>query len=202
MNRIIQFSDVLNSFEEESKKSNSIRNKNLHLSELSICGFKYRYRLDNDLFIPFQLNYQIGNAFEFLIVKEMKKLGNIISQYTISKDDFVGHLDAYDIDNNIIYELKTSMSKMNFTDIYLRQLKIYMRYIPNAKGILWIYKPAFKSFTEKVIDHLNEEDYELIDKNFKAFRENKYIEGIENSLCSFCENTNCIMKGKKIESIY
>lgn len=203
MSDYITYSDVLEYMENVSKENNSIRRKNLHLSELAICGFKYRYKLDNNLFLPFNLNFQIGNAFESIMVNAMKKLGNVISQYVVKikveDKEFIGHLDAFDIDKNVIYELKTSMSYGNFQDIYERQLKAYMLAVGSYSiGILWIFKPIDKRFKEVVFEKLEPNDNILFNKNIEAFVNNRYVNGIENSLCSFCENVNCEMRGKKV----
>lgn len=205
---MIEYSDVLNAFEETSKKNNSIRNNGIHMSEIAICGFKYRYRRDNNLFLPFNINFHIGNAYEYLIVNQMKKLGNISSQYVVKyvygNTIIEGHTDAFDIDNKVIYELKTSFSDNNFEDIYLRQLKAYMHTynianVGSVKGRLWIFKPAKKVFKDVIVDYITKEDVINFNSNIKAYFENRYIEGIENSLCSFCENVNCKMRGVKIK---
>lgn len=199
---MISFSELLGKMEEESKKNNLVRRKVLHLSEVAICGFKYRYRLDNNLFIPFKLEFHVGNAFEFTMVNQMKKMKNIISQYSVpyiyGENEFIGHTDAYEINENIIYELKSSFSRGDYSDIYIRQLKAYMianyKYTGNfSKGVLWYYNFVTKTYKETIFDTITDYDRELLNKNLDAFTNNKYVDGIENSLCSFCENEKCPM---------
>lgn len=205
---MIRFDELLEKMEEDSKNNNSVRNKNLHLSEVAICGFKYRYRLDNDLFIPFKLEYYVGNSFEFTIVNQLKKMTNIITQYQIpfkyENLSFIGHTDAYDVNNDVIYELKSSFSyNGNYFDIYERQLKAYMiandiEFNNKSKGVLWYFNFTKKVYKEIVFDSYNYNDSNMLSANIIAFKENRYFEGIENSLCAFCENINCKMKGKKV----
>lgn len=198
---MINFSDVMKKFEEYSLASNQSRNKDKHLSEVAICGYKYRDRIDSGKQIPFNLNYNIGNAFENIIIYQLKKLANINSQYVTHYDDFIGHLDAYDVDEKIVYELKTTMSYYDGTDIYLRQLKAYMIATNAHRGVLWIYKTLKKEQVEIIIDEIKDEDILNLHKNIKAFRENTYIDGIENSLCKFCDNFVCPTNKSKSKSI-
>jgi len=203
---MISISDVLSQFKLDNKKSNLKRLNELHLSELAICGYKYRYKMDNKIDIPFNLAFLIGNSFEYQIVKTMQEIGNIKTQFEVTLNTdigiFYGHCDAYDVDNNTIYELKTTSSMSSFKDIYERQLYSYMiaysymnnNAINSLKGIIWVYHLNNKTFDEHIYDFntaQTEEQKLLLYKNIDAFIGNKFISGIENSICKFCENTEC-----------
>lgn len=176
------------------KKSND----KLNMSTLSICGYKYRYELDNDISFSYTLNYELGNGFEYVIIKNLSKYANIIPQYKIEinleKYKIIGKTDAYDVDTNTIYEIKFTLSYSSFKDIYLRQLKAYM-INKKANGILWIYQPLVNKndIKEEIIKYsaLTQEDNIIYELNIKAFLNNTYYEGIENSLCGLCQNINC-----------
>ena len=56
------------------KKSND----RLNMSMLSICGYKYRYELDNDISFSYTLNYELGNGFEYVIIKNLSKYAIIL----------------------------------------------------------------------------------------------------------------------------
>ena len=203
MSNEIHLSELLSIMENNSKKNNSIRNNTKHLSELSICGLKYRDKMDNDKMIPFNVNFYLGNAFEFLIVNELKKIYGTdvetqkVLKYKYDNLEFVGHCDVYINSSNIIYELKTSMSYSgNYTDIYLRQLKAYLIANNSNKGYLWIYYPVKKQYKEIEVNEITEEDRDNFKKNILAFASNKYINGIENSLCGFCDTGYCDYKRK------
>lgn len=190
----ITLNELIDSMEQDSKKFNSVRNFTKHLSELSICGLKYRDKLDNNRMIPFNINYYFGNAFEFLLVNQLKKLfGSDVEtqkvvKYKFEDIEFEGHCDVYINSSNVIYEIKTSFSfNGDYTDIYLRQLKAYLIANHSTKGYLWIFYPAKKKFKEIIVDEITLDDRNNFYNNLIAFRDNKYVEGIENSLCGFCE---------------
>ena len=204
---ITKLEDVLDEFINDNLLSTGLRNKNIHMSQIAMCGFKYRYEYDNDIKIDYSFNYEMGNAFEKIITYKLKKINpNIITQYEVKYKyedlDIIGHTDAFDFRNNVIYELKSSFAyKTDYSDIYLRQLKAYM--IANTvlygktMGILWIYKPLIRKFNEITVSEANNDDYNNFISNIVAFRENQYIDGIENSLCSLCKNVKCPMYERK-----
>jgi len=203
MSNEIHLEELINIMENNSKKNNLIRNNTSHLSEVSICGLKYRDKIDNNKMIPFNVNFYLGNAFEFLIVNELKKIYGTdvetqkVLKYKYDNLEFVGHCDVYINSSNIIYELKTSMSYSgNYTDIYLRQLKAYLIANNSNKGYLWIYYPVKKQYKEIEVNEITEEDRDNFKKNILAFASNKYISGIENSLCGFCYTEYCDYKQK------
>ena len=84
----------------------------------------------------------------------------------------------------------------NYTDIYLRQLKAYLIANNSNKGYLWIYYPVKKQYKEIEVNEITEEDRDNFKKNILAFASNKYINGIENSLCGFCDTGYCDYKRK------
>lgn len=203
MSNEIHLEELLNIMENNSKKNNLIRNNTSHLSEVSICGLKYRDKIDNNKMIPFNVNFYLGNAFEFLIVNELKKIYGTdvetqkVLHYKYDNLEFIGHCDVYINSSNIIYELKTSMSyNGDYTDIYLRQLKAYLIANNSSKGYLWVYYPIKKQYKEIEVNEITEEDRENFKKNILAFASNKYINGIENSLCGFCDTGYCDYKRK------
>ena len=195
---------------EEQIKLEDIRFKTLHVSEMAICGFKYRYVIDNNLKIPHKWLFEIGNAFEFIMVKKLKKIyPNGQTQYILNGTDFIeddeennrklmGHCDFVDIESSTVIEIKSSKSN-NYNDIYLRQLFAYMVIGRFKNGILLKYnlledKMYEYNYTiDEAIKNMNN-----FDLNLNAFYSNSYVKGIENSICKFCENINCIKQGIKI----
>ena len=192
---------------DEQEKNRDLRFKNLHMSEMAICGFKYRNAVENKEQIPFKWIYEIGNAFEWKLGQRIKKIyPNAQMQYVIKlpidingkKEIIYGHTDVYISDIDTVIEIKSSKSN-NYNDIYERQLFAYMIYGIIENGIILKYNILedkmyeFHYLLEYVLN--NEINFNL---QVKAFMKNKYIEGIENSLCSFCENTNCEMRGQKV----
>ena len=196
----ISMKTLLEIMEENSKKNNIARNSDNHLSEVAICGLKYKDKVVNHKEIPFQVKYYLGNAFEFLIVNELKKIYGTdietqkVVHYKYQDLEFVGHCDVYIKSSNIIYELKTSMSYGDYEDIYLRQLKAYLIANNSSKGYLWIYKPIKKEYKEIIIDEITDADRENFYSNLKAYTENRYVQDIENSLCHFCDVSYCDFK--------
>ena len=197
--------EINNVINEEQEKNRDLRFKNLHMSEMAICGFKYRNAIENKLQIPFKWIYEIGNAFEWKLGQRIKKIyPNAQMQYVIKlpitmndKEEIIyGHTDVYISDIDTVIEIKSSKSN-NYNDIYERQLFAYMVYGIIENGIILKY-----NILEDKMYEYNYSIYDIDRNNFalqlNAFNENKYIDGIENSLCSFCENTNCVMRGKKV----
>ena len=194
--------------EKEQTFLSDLRFKSLHVSEMAICGYKYRNAIDSNLKIPHKWIFEIGNAFEYIIVKKLKKIypnGN--TQYTLNGNNYIstkedkdltGHCDFVDIESSTVIEIKSSKSN-NFNDIYYRQLFAYMLIGHFKNGILLKYnlledKMYEINFTYE--DALKNENNLLI--NIVAFYSNTYVEGIENSICKFCENVKCPMNGVKI----
>ena len=201
---MISIADITKKIEEEQIRNSELRFKNLHLSELAICGLKYRHSYDNRITIPFKWLFEIGNAFEYALFRKMKSIDNsLISQYPVylSSEDInaVGHLDAYSVKHNVVYEFKASKSD-SYMDIYLRQIKAYMIVGNISSGKLFkynIYNDKLSEF-EVILDKSDEVDFNI---NINAFLNNEYIKGIENSLCSFCENLNC-PANKNIKGVF
>ena len=197
--------EINNVINEEQEKNRDLRFKNLHMSEMAICGFKYRNAIENKEQIPFKWIYEIGNAFEWKLGQRIKKIyPNAQMQYVIKlpitmndKEEIIyGHTDVYINDIDTVIEIKSSKSN-NYNDVYERQLFAYMTYGIIENGIILKY-----NILEDKMYEYNYSIYDIDRNNFalqlNAFNENKYIDGIENSLCSFCENTNCVMRGKKV----
>lgn len=186
-----------------------LRFKNLYVSEMAICGYKYRNAIDNNLRIPHKWSFEIGNAFEYIIVKKLKKIypnGN--TQYKLNGNDkyipvkedkdFVGHCDFVDVESSTVIEIKSSKSN-NFNDIYYRQLFAYMLIGHFKNGILLKYnilQDKMYEFNYSYQDALANE-VNFFD-NINAFYSNTYVKGIENSICKFCENVKCPMNGVEI----
>ena len=197
--------EINNVINEEQEKNRDLRFKNLHMSEMAICGFKYRNAIENKVQTPFKWIYEIGNAFEWKLGQRIKKIyPNAQMQYVIKlpitmndKEEIIyGHTDVYISDIDTVIEIKSSKSN-NYNDIYERQLFAYMVYGIIENGIILKY-----NILEDKMYEYNYSIYDIDRNNFalqlNAFNENKYVDGIENSLCSFCENTNCVMRGKKV----
>ncbi len=195
--------EIENKINDDLENSSKLRFANLHISEMAICGYKYRYSYDNKLIIPHRWLFEIGNAFEYILFRYIKKVyKNAQSQYEVIYEDndykIIGHLDVYINEIKTVIEIKTSKSN-NYTDIYERQLFAYMVYGAIENGILLKYNILNdKLFETKYhINDIHDSTIESFGKNITAFKENRYIEGIENSLCGFCENINCKMSGKR-----
>ena len=205
---------ILEKIEDEVIKEqialDGFRFKSLHVSEMAICGYKYRNAIDNGLRIPHKWLFEIGNAFEYIIVRKLKKIypngntqfllnGNEYIPANINESkDLLGHCDFVDTLSRTVIEIKSSKSN-NFNDIYYRQLYAYMLIGKFTNGILLKYnlledKMYELNFTFE--DALKNEDN--FRKNIEAFYNNTYVSGIENSICKFCENVKCQMNGVKI----
>ena len=139
--------EINNVINEEQEKNRDLRFKNLHMSEMAICGFKYRNAIENKVQIPFKWIYEIGNAFEWKLGQRIKKIyPNAQMQYVIKfpitmndKEEIIyGHTDAYIKEIDTVIEIKSSKSN-NYNDIYERQLFAYMVYGIIENGIILKY---------------------------------------------------------------
>lgn len=200
---IKEINDYIN-LQEQSKQN--YRFKSLHLSELAICGFKYRHAIDNKLPIKFKWSYEIGNVFEWKLTRYLMEIDKSIiaspKQFTVKYNlpkefkeygtEVIGHLDAYSQENDLAYEIKTTKSN-NQNDIYERQLFAYMFAGNIHYGKLIKYNKIFDSITETTyqLPLIKDKIYKLLEKQSEAFLENKYINGIDNSICQYCENVDC-----------
>ena len=200
---ILLIDDIYNEYEKRNSDSNKERNKELHLSQMAICGFKYRYELDTNKQIPFNWKFELGNAFEWSFVSKLEKIHKISKQLeiktTLKMDGkellLTGHVDAYDYDLDMPLELKLTTSDF-VKDIYRRQLTAYMILLKKQHGKLIIYNLIHNKINE-YDEILEQNDVELLEKNLNAFSHKKYIPGIENYLCKFCDNPDCVMSKKK-----
>ena len=172
--------------------------ENLHLSKLAMCGYKYRYELDNHIKYPFSWKYNIGNAFESQYLKLLSKLYVIERQKTcklnISEAWFYGHIDAYLPRSQLVLELKSSYGP-ELKDIYRRQLVSYLIALGLTKGKVIVYGYGKNEPREYDIE-LDASDISIFNKNISAFFNNRYEEGIENYLCKYCPNTDCPLNKK------
>ena len=190
--------DVKANFEEINLKQTKNYNKDLHLSKVAICGYKYRYELDHNITYPFNWRYIIGESFEKTYLELLGNPENYEFQKKVvlysHKYKFVGHIDAFDKINNTILELKFSYSN-ELKDIYVRQIIAYMIALNVYKGKVIVY--GYKQNEVKEYDiEFNGERAENLLKNLSAFTENRYISGIENYLCNYCVNVDCPMNKK------
>lgn len=189
---------IYEEFDKENFVSNENRNRNYHISQLSMCGLKYRYELDHNVRYPFNWKYLVGNSFEFQYMSKLKKIyPDVELQKEIKYTDgdgnrFVGHLDGYIPSLDMVLELKaTNGSEMK--DIYERQVKAYM-YIGKFKnGKVIIYNYIKNVITEYDID-ITDVDLDILSANITAFTTGSYMRGIENYLCRFCQNSECVIK--------
>lgn len=190
--------DVKANFEEINLKQTKDYNKDLHLSKVAICGYKYRYELDHNISYPFNWRYVIGESFERAYLHRLGNPENYEFQKKVilyyDKFKFIGHIDAYDIKNKTILELKFSYNN-DLKDIYVRQLIVYMTALNIYKGKVIIY--GYKENEVKEYDIKFDADKAInLLNNLLAFTENRYISGIENYLCSYCVNVDCPMNKK------
>lgn len=190
--------EIYKEYDKNNQNKNKERNKTLHVSQLAICGFKYRYELDNNVIYPFNWKYELGNSFEYSFVSQLSSIHKIAKQLevktTIRMNDglekiLTGHIDAFDYDNDEPIEIKLTTSDF-VKDIYKRQLTAYMFLLSKPNGKLIIYNLIHNKINEYDVK-LTKDDIELFYKNVNAFIDNKYISGIENYLCKFCENSGC-----------
>lgn len=197
----ITISDLVTQLNLEQTKNQDERQQKLHLSQLAICGYKYRYELDNNKKMMFSWKFLRGNAIESLIwwtmrdIKDNSYIHNPrieISGNITGSPDFISHKTRH------IIELKSSKSD-KYKDIYERQLKAYMFLYSTLKnknytGSLWMYntiKDSLYSIGE--YETLSDNDIKIIKNSIESFTDNEYKEGIENSLCDFCINSCCKM---------
>jgi hypothetical protein len=190
--------DVINSLKSRSNHENSYRNANLHGSSLSICGFKYRYELSNHINAEYSLKFLRGKSIEDGMFKAIQNVDKSYVDNVSLKTDFYGlevisTPDFVSVDNAHVIEFKTSGGD-KYKDIYERQLYMYMytlglKYGKKFHGSLWLYN-TYKDTLESIGEYDNANE-DILDKSISSFIRNKYIEGIENSLCGFCANKNC-----------
>ncbi len=206
----LTISDLITTLNKDQDKNQIEREQKLHLSQLDICGYKYRYELDNDIKYPFNWKYLRGNAIEFAIWLQVKNADNTYEHNPKIEigDNITGSPDFISIDKSHIIELKSSKNE-KYKEIYERQLKAYMFVYTmqtgkQYSGSLWMYntiKDSLYSIGE--YDKLTENDILTFKNSVESFTDNEYKEGIENSLCTFCDNIECPVnkKVKKEESI-
>lgn len=172
-----------------------------HMSNVAICGYKYRWELENGIKYPYSWKYMIGNAFEnsfmYYLSKEMEIERQKEITFLHNGNTYKGHVDAYLPSLDMILELKATNSPIP-KDIYYRQIKAYMiaGNIPNGRLIIYDY--IHNKMYENPV-HVNKNDIELFTNNITAFENNDYVLGIENYLCQYCCNTDCIMHGKVVK---
>ena len=188
---------------QKQEKNKEFRFKSLHLSELAICGFKYRNSIENKLPIKFRWIYEIGNVFEWKLVQQLKELDDSIIaspkqftvKYNMNGQEVIGHLDAYSMKNDTAYEIKASKSD-NYIDVYERQLFAYMLSGNIHYGKLIKYNITYDKMSDFTyqLPLIENKTKKLMEKQTQAFLNNEYIDGIDNSLCQFCENVNCKLR--------
>ena len=198
-------SEIISMFEKDQEMDQDQRIREIHLSQLAMCGFKYRYELDNNIRYPFNWKFLIGKNFENAVLNTLKRKFKVDFQKLVTYEvfdtqnnkimNFIGHIDA--VIDNIPIEIKYSNSDI-IKDIYRRQLTAYMIAGYYKHGIILIYNYIRNNLNEYNI-YLTESDYELLDKNVQAFVENHYVKGIENYLCKFCSNVECPIKKEAIK---
>lgn len=190
----------LNKQDEQVKQQKERNTEYLHLSQLAICGYKYRYELEHNLGFKFRWSYMRGLAIENAIWREIQKINSTYeTQYDIvvknGETEIRGHPDFFSESEKHIIELKTSKSR-KYKDIYERQLWAYMIFsgIPDVVGSLWFYDMKYDTLTEtKRFKELKPAQFETVKNSIESFTDNEYKPGIENSLCGFCPNENCPM---------
>ena len=209
MNKLT-ISDLVNTFNESQEKNQNDRMEKLHLSQLAICGFKYRHELETNKKIPFSWKFLRGIVIENAIWNSIRKTDNTyVHNPTIQiADNITGSPDFISIDKSHIIELKSSKNE-KYKDIYERQLKAYMWFYTlqenkEFSGSLWMYNTIYDTMNSiGEYEHLTQNDINIIKNSIESFTDNEYKEGIENSLCAFCDNLECPVnkKAKKDENI-
>lgn len=192
--------DLITNLNKDQDKNQIEREQNLHLSSLAICGYKYRYELDNDITYPFSWKFLRGNAIEFAMWLQVKKTDNTYEHNPKIEvgSNITGSPDFISMDRAHIIELKSSKTDKH-KEIYERQLKAYMffysmKYQKQFTGSLWLYNTIYDSVNSIAeYDKLTDKDLILIKNSIEAFTDNEYKEGIESVSCKWCENFKCKM---------
>lgn len=176
------------------------RNKEVHLSGVAICGFKYRFEQENKIIADYSTKYIFGSAVEKYLYEQIKRRDNsyiahfgvsLLTRYGFTIE---GSTDVCSLKENHIIEIKTSGSD-KYKDIYVRQLKAYMiAYLKTYErmpiGSLWLYNTITGAISDTQVK-ITSNDIAEFDKNIVSYADGVYIEGIENSLCTFCKNIEC-----------
>jgi hypothetical protein len=176
------------------------RNQQVHMSGVAICGFKYRFEQENKIIADYSTKYIFGSAVEKYLYEQIKRRDNSyiahfgVSLLTRYGFTIAGSTDVCSLKENHIIEIKTSGSD-KYIDIYIRQLKAYMiaylkTYDRLPVGSLWLYNSITGAISESQIT-ISDKDIAEFDKNIVSYADGVYIEGIENSLCTFCKNIEC-----------
>lgn len=207
MNKLT-ISDIVTSLNQDQKTNQDERQQKLHLSQLAICGYKYRYELDNNINIPFNWRFLRGNAIEYMLwwkIKDMKDNSYIHNPILEVTDNITGSPDFISHEKRHIIELKSSRTD-NSKEVYERQLKAYMFFYSqpenkNYTGSIWLYNTLKDSvYSIGEYESLTQDDIKIIKNSIESFTDNEYKEGIESKACEWCENFKCKMNiNKKIK---
>ena len=177
-----------------------------HLSDVAICGLKYKYVRENNIISTYSLKYMRGTAIEDKIYYATFRYDSSYQHHvllTYSSHDliFYGAPDFVSFRYNHIIEFKTTKQPGAYTDIYMRQLKAYMiAYEDNTgikpSGTLWeynIYNDAISEIDAVVTDG----DRAALEAGVEAYTTGVFTEGLRNSICAWCENITCPVRASK-----
>lgn len=203
---MIELKQLVEDIKEDARKYNAKEKEGFRMSSMAICGFKYRYELESGIVSEFSTKYMFGIGFETYISGQVKRRDNsyishfLIGIYGNNKEHILGSTDLCSLKHNHIIEIKTSSSD-KYLDIYLRQLKAYMiAYFDTYKrmptGSIWYYN-TYTGDVKEITVSITNNDIEDFNKNVKAFEDNTYYNGIENSLCRLCPNNLCPVNNYK-----
>ncbi len=198
---MIRLNELIEDMKQSKNKYYANTTSQVHLSNVAICGFKYRYEKENNISVPYSTKYMFGLGIEDYLVNQIKRRDNsYISHFLVNLHiepdvNIVGSTDVCSLKYNHIIEIKTSSSD-KYKDIYLRQLKAYMvaykeNFDRDCTGSLWIYNTFSGNLEEIFINEITAKDITELALNIGAYRHNQYYNGIENSLCGLCVNVEC-----------
>ena len=208
MHKRIELSDVEDAILHRQGRQQIEYEQTVHLSGIAVCGYRERYYQEvGKPFVRYSLKMHNGVAFEEHLYRTLCKIDNSYvhnphMSCNIDSRQFTYTPDFYSRANHHIIEVKTTMSKDSYTDVYLRQLSAYViatRWTipdPYTTGSLWVFHLDDNTVEEHVVNVILPEKFDF-DLMVKAFDEYKYLPGLENSLCKFCPVKDC--SGKQVK---
>ena len=192
----------------EAKSSGDYTLKRLegnHLSDVAICGLKYKYVKENKLVSPYTLKYMRGTAIEDKIYYATFRFDSsyqhhVLLTYTYKGITFYGAPDFVSFRYNHIIEFKTTKQPGAYTDIYMRQLKAYMiAYEDNTgikpSGTLWEYN-IYNDNVVEIDAAVSDTDRAALEASVEAYITGVFTPGLQNSICAWCENITCPIRAK------
>lgn len=202
----LEVNDLLKLMDNEIPYTNSDTNR-LYASQLFQCGYRYRNEQGKPIKID-GFKGKRGNAIEYMIYKEIKSHPEYSDYFYNHKKEFLFTFigdkeprrlilkpDLINFKEKHIIEIK-SVQNMDYVDVYLRQLKAYLYYFFGIEGTgnLWVYSMPDDKLFQSIDIRITDDDIRELDNQLRAFEFNKYVDGIENSLCPYCNVSDCPIK--------